>query len=78
NRRQLVYYWFKQRDRWLTSELAVKWYIFRDALVRNRSDGALIRLVTPVDAGESIEGADNRMTDFAREVSAELPRFIPD
>ncbi len=78
NRRQLVYYWFKQRDRWLTSELAVKWYIFRDALVRNRSDGALIRLVTPVDAGESIEGADNRLTDFAREVSAELPRFIPD
>ncbi|MEL7311229.1 MAG: VPLPA-CTERM-specific exosortase XrtD [Pseudomonadota bacterium] len=78
NRRQLVYYWFKQRDRWLTSELAVKWYIFRDALLRNRSDGALVRLVTPVPEGESLEAADRRLSSFAREVSAELPRFVPD
>lgn len=78
NRQQLVYYWFKQRDRWLTSELSVKWFILRDALLRNRSDGALIRLVTPVLANEAVNDADDRLSEFARDVSGELPRFIPD
>lgn len=78
NRRQLVYYWFKQRDRWLTNELSVKWYIFRDALLRNRSDGALVRLVTPLPDGETLESADRRLSDFALEINAELPRFVPD
>ena len=78
NRRQLVYYWFKQRDRWLTNELAVKWYIFRDALLRNRSDGALLRLATPVPENESLDAADARLTRFASEISAEIGRFVPD
>ena len=78
NQRQLVYYWFKQRDRWLTSELGVKWYIFRDSLLRNRSDGAMIRLVTPLAETETAAEADARLSEFAVDVSAELPRFVPD
>ena len=46
--RQLVYYWFDQRGRQMTNEYGVKWMIFWDALTRNRTDGALVRLVTPV------------------------------
>jgi EpsI family protein len=42
--RQLVYYWFQQRGRNMTNEYLVKWYIFWDALTRNRTDGALVRL----------------------------------
>ena len=41
--RQLVYYWFAQRGRMLTNEYVVKWYIFWDALTRNRTDGALVQ-----------------------------------
>lgn len=78
DQRQLVYYWFKQRDRWLTSELSVKWFILFDALTRNRSDGALIRLVTPVSDGESLGEADIRLSDFAAQVRTELNRYVPD
>ena len=43
--RQLVYYWLQQRGRVLTNEYLVKWFLFRDALTRNRSDGSLVRVV---------------------------------
>ncbi len=78
NSQQLVYYWFKQRDRWVTSEIGVKWYILKDALLRNRSDGAMVRLVTPLSQGESVADADRRLSDFAQRVNQQLPRFVPD
>jgi len=78
DQRQLVYYWFKQRDRELTSELAVKWYIFVDSLVEQRSDGALVRLMTTVRPGEDIARADERLQSFAVEARAELRSFLPD
>jgi hypothetical protein len=45
--KQLVLYWFKQRDRMLSNEYLVKLYLFWDAMTRQRSDGALIRLSLP-------------------------------
>lgn len=78
DQRQLVYYWFDQRGRVLTSEFAVKWYIFRDALLRNRSDGALMRLVTPVPPTEDIARADRRLTAFLSTVAPRLREHVPD
>ncbi len=72
--RQLVYYWFVQRDRLLTSEYAVKWFIFWDALTRNRTDGALVRVATPVFESEDVALADARLESF---VAAMLPRLAP-
>ena len=76
--RQLVYYWFKQRDRELTNEYVVKWYIFQDALTRSRTDGALVRLIAPLPAGETIEAADARLSAFALQVQTEISRYVPD
>lgn len=76
--RQLVYYWFQQRGRIITNEYLVKWYLFWDALTRNRSDGALVRLTTQVSTGEDIAKADQRLLDFARSVRPLLPEFIPE
>jgi exosortase D (VPLPA-CTERM-specific) len=76
--RQLVYYWFKQRDRELTNEYAVKWYIFVDALARQRTDGALVRLITALQPGEDIALADRRLGEFANTARAELGAFLPD
>ena len=78
DQRQLVYYWFDQRGRLLTSEFAVKWYILRDGLVRNRSDGALMRLVTPVAPNEDIARADQRLNDFLSTISPRLREHVPD
>lgn len=76
--KQLVYYWFQQRGRVVTNEYLVKWYLFWDALTRSRTDGALVRFVTNVDAGRSIEDADNDLRDFAREVSTRIEAYIPE
>lgn len=74
---QLVYYWFPQRDRFLTSEYWVKWYIFWDALTRNRTDGALVRLVTPVIGPDGFDAADRRLSDFAADLIPKLSPHFP-
>ena len=76
-RKQLVYYWFQERGRDITNEYLVKWYIFWDALTRNRTDGALVRLITPVQPGH-IEEADKYLRSFARAITPSLHDYIPD
>jgi len=76
--RQLVYYWFKQRGRYLTSNYATKWYLFLDSIMHNRTDGALVRLMTFIDPDEEIKQADQRLLDFLKEIERVLPPYIPD
>ena len=75
--RQLVYYWFQQRGRILTNEYLVKWYLFWDALTRNRTDGALVRLVIDVNAGRNLDEADGLLSSFATTIAARLTDYIP-
>jgi EpsI family protein len=75
--RQLVYYWFQQRGRLIANEYLAKWYLFRDALVYNRTDGALVRLVTPVAAAADLASADARLTEFAVKVVHALEAYVP-
>jgi EpsI family protein len=75
--KQVVYYWFDQRGRTLTNEYLVKWYIFWDSLTRNRTDGAMLRLTTPVFAGQSEADADRTLAEFARQVVPALRPYIP-
>ena len=76
--RQLVYYWFEQRDRIVTNEWMVKWYLLIDSITKSRTDGALVRLTTMVPPGEDISQGDKRLSEFAGHLAPELPRFIPD
>lgn len=77
NHRQLVYYWFQQRGRIITNEYLAKWYLFQDSLMHSRSDGALVRLVTPIPEGTEEEIADQRLVAFLREIYHQLPDYIP-
>ena len=75
--RQLVYYWFQQRGRNITNEYLVKWFIFWDSLTQNRTDGAMVRLVTPVPDGMDLAEADERMEKFLRKVDPLLAYYVP-
>jgi exosortase D (VPLPA-CTERM-specific) len=75
--RQLVYYWFDQRGRNLTGELSVKWFLFVDALTRQRTDGAMVRLITDLPAGGSVADADARIAEAAREVAPLMAVYVP-
>jgi exosortase D (VPLPA-CTERM-specific) len=77
DRRQVVYYWFQQRGRVITNEYLVKWYLFWDALRRNRTDGALVRLITVVQPGEDLAQADRRLAEFAAAATPGLDAYVP-
>jgi EpsI family protein len=76
DQRSLVYYWFVQRGRIITNEFAVKWYLLWDALTRQRTDGALVRLVEPLRRGESEVQADRDLSAFAAAISQPMPQFV--
>jgi exosortase D (VPLPA-CTERM-specific) len=75
--RQLVYFWFPQRGRILTSLYQVKLYSFWDALIRQRTDGALVRVITPVYGDENLQNAELRLQEFTKEVVPVLDVFLP-
>lgn len=76
--RHLVYYWFRQRGANYTDEWRVKWSILRDGVLRERSDGALVRLITPIAAAEGPAVAEQRLNAFVRTLGPLLPAHIPD
>ncbi|MFH1124898.1 MAG: exosortase C-terminal domain/associated protein EpsI [Pseudomonadota bacterium] len=75
--RQLVYFWFPQRGRILTSLVQVKLYGFWDALIRQRTDGALVRVITPVYGEENLKDTEARLQGFTREIAPLLDGFLP-
>jgi exosortase D (VPLPA-CTERM-specific) len=77
DQRQLVYYWFQQRGRVVTSEYKVKWYLLVDSLLRHRTDGALVRLIVPIGTGASVEDADRELAGFAATLVPSLTRYVP-
>jgi EpsI family protein len=77
NLRQLVYYWFVERGRIQTNEYKVKWSIFWDALTRNRTEGALVRVTTFVSDKGLLGEADQRLEKFVRAVDPKLAYYLP-
>jgi hypothetical protein len=75
--KQLSYFWFPSRDRVLTNAWEMKWYNFWDALTRQRTDGALVRLITPVYQNEGVEEADRRLAEFTRAIVPVLNEYLP-
>lgn len=75
--RKLVYYWFEQRGLRTASEYAAKFSTLRDAALIGRSDGGLVRLVTPIGNGEDIASADARLEDFIGGIVPLLSTYFP-
>ncbi len=75
--RQLVYYWYQERGRQIASEYWSRWYLLYDAVAMDRSDGALVRLITPIESDESDEHADHRLREFIRALEPALNGFLP-
>lgn len=80
--KQLVYYWFEGRGRRLTGDFAAKLYTIADGLRTGRSDGGLVRVITPIGPEEAAGGgeaaADARLRGFLADMAGKLPRFIPE
>ena len=75
--RALVLYWYQAHARIIASEYWAKVYLVWDAAHLHRSDGALVRIVTPIANGEDARQAELRATSFAQQIVPELDRYIP-
>jgi len=75
--RQLVLYWFQAHGRAVASEYWAKYYLVSDSVRMNRSDGALVRLMTPMLDGESAEAAQARMMKLGAQFIPMLDSYIP-
>ena len=76
--KQVVWYWFKQRDRILSNEYLVKFYLLWDAVSRGRTDGGLIRVSSIVGPGDTESIVDQRLGQLVSAVEPELNRYVPD
>jgi len=74
---QLVYYWFEGRGRRLTNDFAAKFHSFADSIATGRTDGGLVRVITPVGEGGEA-AADRRLERFLIATVDRLPRFMPE
>ena len=75
--RQLAYFWFPMRGRILTNAYEMKLFNFWDALTRHRTDGALVRLITPVYDDEKTTDAEKRLQSFTKSITPILAEFLP-
>jgi EpsI family protein len=76
--RMLVLYWYQAHGRAVASEYAAKLFLVADAMRVNRTDGGLVRVLTPVAVGvESEEAAERRVVGFAKLLIPFLNDYIP-
>lgn len=75
--RQLVLYWFQAHGRAVASEYWAKYYLVADSMRMNRSDGGLVRLMTPMLDGESVDAAQTRVMKLGSQFIPILDRYIP-
>jgi EpsI family protein len=75
--KQFVIYWYQAHGRSIPNEYVAKGYMVADAIRMNRTDGALVRVITQVLPSESLEAAKARALRFTQKMAPTLPRFIP-
>ncbi len=75
--KQLVLYWFEGRGERVANDFRAKMDVLYDSLSKGRTDGALVRFVTPIGPEESEDDAQARLLRFMAESLKPLPRFVP-
>lgn len=73
--KQLVLYWYQGRGRIIASEYSGKFWMIVDAMTRNRTDGALVRLNTSMADGR--EKAYDRLVSFTQAIFPKIDTLIP-
>jgi len=76
--RQVVLYWYQSHGRVVASEYWSKIYMVYDAVRLNRSDAALVRVISPVLPSEDSEdAAERRATEFVQSLFPLLGNYLP-
>lgn len=78
NDRMITYYWYQGRGRVEANEYWDKIYGVQDAVFKNRTDAALVRVMVDSSDKPGVEEASRKAAlDFINQLRPELARFIP-
>jgi EpsI family protein len=72
---QVTLYWFQTQGKVVAGELGAKIELVRNAFLKNRTDGALVRLSSPVQGG--VEQTTERMVAYVQALYPVLPEYLP-
>jgi EpsI family protein len=75
--RQFVIYWYQAHGRSIPNEYVARAYMVADAIRMDRTDGALVRVITQIAPTETVADARRRAVRFTSLMAPMLPRFIP-
>jgi EpsI family protein len=76
--RQLVLYWYQSHGRVVASEYWGKFYLIRDAVRLNRTDGALVRVIVPVSGDDqNVERGEKNAVQFIKVLFPALGQYLP-
>ena len=75
--RLLVLYWFQAHGRVVASEWLAEYYLISDSIHMHRSDGGMVRLMTPMLDGESADDAQVRIMKFGSQLLPLLDTYLP-
>jgi EpsI family protein len=73
-----VLYWYQSHGRAIANDYKAKLYMLADSIRYSRSDAALVRIVTPIQSGETRNDAHMRAVRFAQRLIPMLPAYVPD
>lgn len=76
DQREVVLYWYQSRDRVVADEFRAKFWVVADAMRLNRTDTALVRVITDVNNGDE-QGATRTAVQFIQAFFGTLRQFLP-
>jgi EpsI family protein len=77
-RKSLVYFWFQTKDKATRDKAVNRFHLALHAIRRDNTHDLFIRPITPLQPGERIEVAEERMDEFVREMMTALLQFLKD
>jgi EpsI family protein len=75
--RGLALYWYSAHGRAIASEYWAKFYLVKDSISLNRSDGSLIRVTTQLGQHEDPAAAQRRLLSLLNAVFPKLETYTP-
>jgi EpsI family protein len=77
--RQVVLYWYQSHGRVIASEYTSKIFMVYDALRLNRTDAAMVRVITPIADADAVseDAAVRRATAFVQGIFPALSGVLP-
>src|SRR5262249_2840447 len=73
----LALYWYQAHGRVVASEYDARFFLVADAIRMNRTDGSLVRILTPIASAADSTSAEARAEQFAKSILPDLDQFIP-